>query len=78
VGRGEKRHGRKLAWPIPNFSERPWDVVLDAWEEVAHIEGYAATQVESLPPRMQMVIDSEGVLDAILNGSNQTALLRAT
>jgi hypothetical protein len=31
-----------------------WDVVLDAWEEVAHSEGYAATLVESLPRRMQM------------------------
>jgi hypothetical protein len=34
-------------------------LVLDAWEEVAHSEGYAATLVESLPQRMQMVIDNE-------------------
>jgi hypothetical protein len=33
--------------------------VIDAWEEVARSEGYAATLVESLPWRMQMVIDSE-------------------
>jgi hypothetical protein len=49
-------------WPDPSsaFKNALWDVVLDAWKEVAHSEGYAATLVESLPRRMQMVIDSEG------------------
>jgi hypothetical protein len=46
--------------PSPASKNALWDVVLDAWEEVAHSEVYAATQVESLPRRMQMVIDSEG------------------
>jgi hypothetical protein len=48
-------------WPDPSpaFKNALWGVVLDAWEEVAHSEGYAATLVESLPRRMQMVIDSE-------------------
>jgi hypothetical protein len=49
-------------WPDPSPSSKNtlWDVVLDAWEEVAHSEDYAATLVKSLPQRMQMVIDSEG------------------
>jgi hypothetical protein len=49
-------------WPDPSpASEKAlWDVVLDAWEEVTHSEGYAATLVESLPRRMQMVIHIEG------------------
>jgi hypothetical protein len=49
-------------WPDPSpaFKNALWDVVLDAWEEVDHSEFYAATLVESLPRRMQMVIDSEG------------------
>jgi hypothetical protein len=63
--------------PSPASANALWDFVLDAWEEVAHSEGYASTLVESLSQRMQMVIDSEGYWDAILNGSNQTALLRA-
>jgi hypothetical protein len=49
-------------WPDPSpaSTNARWDVVLDAWEEVAHSKVYAATLVESLPRRMQMVIDSEG------------------
>jgi hypothetical protein len=49
-------------WPDPSPASKnaQWDIVLDAWEDVAHSEGYAATPVESLPGRMQMVIDSEG------------------
>jgi hypothetical protein len=49
-------------WPDPSpASENAlWDAVLDVWEEVAHGEVYAATLGESLPRRMQMVIDSEG------------------
>jgi hypothetical protein len=49
-------------WPDPSQASKNalWDVVLDAWEEVAHSEVYAATLIESLPRRMQMVIDSEG------------------
>jgi hypothetical protein len=49
-------------WPDPSPASKNalWDVVLDAWEEVAHSEVYAATLVESLPRRMQMVIDTEG------------------
>jgi hypothetical protein len=49
-------------WPDPSQASTNalWDVVLDAWEEVAQSEGYASTLVESLPRRMQMVIDSEG------------------
>jgi hypothetical protein len=49
-------------WPDPSPASKNvlWDVVLDAWEEAAHSEGYAVTLVESLPRRMQMVIDSEG------------------
>jgi hypothetical protein len=49
-------------WPDPSPASKYvlWDVVLDAWEEVTHSEVYAATLVESLPQRMQMVIDSEG------------------
>jgi hypothetical protein len=46
--------------PSPAFNNALWDVVIDAWKEVAHSVGYAATLVESLPQRMQMVIDSEG------------------
>jgi hypothetical protein len=48
-------------WPDPSQASKNalWDV-LDAWEEVAHSDVYAATLVESLPRRMQMVIDSEG------------------
>jgi hypothetical protein len=46
--------------PSPDFRNARRDVVLDAWEEVAHSEVYAATLVESLLRRMQMVIDSEG------------------
>jgi hypothetical protein len=46
--------------PSPPSTNALWDFVLDAWEEVAHSEGYAVTLVESLPRRMQMVIDSEG------------------
>jgi hypothetical protein len=49
-------------WPDPSPASNNalWAVVLDTWEEVAQSEGYAATLVESLPRRMQMVIDSEG------------------
>jgi hypothetical protein len=49
-------------WPHPSPASKNalWDDVLDAWEEVAYSEGYAATLIESLPQRMQMVIDSEG------------------
>jgi transposase-like protein len=49
-------------WPDPSPASKNalWDVVLGTWEEVAHSEVYAATLVESLPRRMQMVIDSEG------------------
>jgi hypothetical protein len=49
-------------WPDPSpaFKNALSDVFLDAWEEVAHSEGYFATLVESLPRRMQMVTDSEG------------------
>jgi hypothetical protein len=46
--------------PPPASMNAPWNVVLDAWEELPHNESYAATLVESLPRRMQMVIDSEG------------------
>jgi hypothetical protein len=46
--------------PSPASKNFLWDVVLDAWEEVAHSEVYASTLVESLPCSMQMVIDSEG------------------
>jgi hypothetical protein len=48
-------------WPDPSTASKnaPWDFVLDAWEEVAHSEVSAATLVDSLPRRMQMVIDSE-------------------
>jgi hypothetical protein len=47
-------------WPDPSPASKNalWDVVLDAWEEVAHSEGYTVTLIESLPRRMQMVIDS--------------------
>jgi hypothetical protein len=45
--------------PSPASKNAPWDV-LDAWEEVVHSEVHAATLVESLPRRMQMVIDNEG------------------
>jgi hypothetical protein len=49
-------------WPDPSPTSKNvlWDVVLDAWEEVAHSEVYAATLVELLPRKMQMVIDSKG------------------
>jgi hypothetical protein len=46
--------------PSPASTNALWDVVLGAWEEVTHSEGCASTLVESLPRRMQMVIDSEG------------------
>jgi hypothetical protein len=46
--------------PSPASTNVLWDFVLVAWEEVVHDEGYASTLVESLPWRMQMVIDSEG------------------
>jgi hypothetical protein len=41
-------------WPDPSPASKNalWDVVLVAWEEVAHSEGYATTLVESLPRRM--------------------------
>jgi hypothetical protein len=43
--------------PYPASKKALWDVVvLDAWEDVVHSEGYAATLVESLPRRMQMVM----------------------
>jgi hypothetical protein len=47
-------------WPDPSpaSTNALWDFVLDAWEEVAHSEGYVSTPVESLPWRMQMVMDS--------------------
>jgi hypothetical protein len=47
-------------WPDPSPASKnaPWDVVLDAWEEVAHSEVYTATLIESLLQRMEMVIDS--------------------
>jgi hypothetical protein len=43
-------------WPDPSPASKNalWDVVLDAWKEVAYSEVYAATLVESLPWRMQM------------------------
>jgi hypothetical protein len=56
------KHVMAKNWPDPSPASKNtlWDVVLDAWEEVAHSEVYAATLVESLPWRMQMVIDSVG------------------
>jgi hypothetical protein len=47
-------------WPHPSSASENalWDVVLVACEKVAHNEGYAATLIESLPLRMQMVVDS--------------------
>jgi hypothetical protein len=49
-------------WPDPSKASKNalWYVVLDAWEEVAHSKVYAATQLESLPRRIQMVIRSRG------------------
>jgi hypothetical protein len=46
-------------WPDPSPASKNalWDVVLDAWEEVAYSEVYAATLVKSLPRRMQMVTE---------------------
>jgi hypothetical protein len=60
--RAETKRAMAENWPDPSPASKNvlWYVVLDAWEEVAHSEGYAATLVESLPRRMQMVIDSEG------------------
>jgi hypothetical protein len=48
-------------WPDPSPASKNalWDVVLDAWEEAARSEVYAATLVRSLPGRIQMMIDSE-------------------
>jgi hypothetical protein len=48
-------------WPDPSPASKKalWNVGLGAWKEVAHSEGCAVTLVESLPRRMQMVIDSE-------------------
>jgi hypothetical protein len=53
--RVETKHVMAENWPDPSTASKNalWDVVLDAWEEVAHSEVYAATLVESLPWRMQ-------------------------
>jgi hypothetical protein len=58
----ETKHVMAENWldPSPASTNALWNVVLDAWEEVAHSEVYAVTLVKSLPWRMQMVIDSEG------------------
>jgi hypothetical protein len=57
----EMKHVMAEKWPDPSPASKNalWDV-LDPWEEVAHSEGYAATLVESLTRRLQMVIYSDG------------------
>jgi hypothetical protein len=57
VAGDETRNARKLSWLIPSFYERP---VGFSSRRLGRGGGYAATLVESLPRRMQMVIDSEG------------------
>jgi len=49
-------------WPDPPPTTRDalWNVVNDAWEEIAHSPRYANTLVRSLPRRCQAVVEAEG------------------
>lgn len=46
--------------PEPNNADALWQIIHEAWEEVAHSENYAARLVDSLPRRMRMVVESGG------------------
>lgn len=46
--------------PPPSTTDALWDVVLDAWEEIAQSPNYSSTLVASLPRRLQAVTESNG------------------
>lgn len=49
-------------WPSsqPTNSDQLWELVSDAWDEVASSEGYAARLVRSLPRRLSRVVENGG------------------
>ena len=46
--------------PPPASKEALWDLVTDAWDEVASSEHYASSLVRSMPRRLRQVIDNDG------------------
>jgi hypothetical protein len=58
--------------PSPGCKNALWDIVLDAFEGMAHSEGYAATLVESLPRTRQMIVRVTGRHIVWLESNGQT------
>ncbi|KAK7873658.1 hypothetical protein R5R35_013198 [Gryllus longicercus] len=46
--------------PQPKTSDALWELVADAWDEVASKADFAAELVRSLPRRMRQVTENEG------------------
>lgn len=46
--------------PQPTNADALWELISDAWDEVASSESYAATLVRSLPRRLRQVIENDG------------------
>lgn len=47
-------------YPGPRNADELWLLVHEAWEEVAHSENYAKRLVNSMPRRMNLVVEEEG------------------
>lgn len=56
-----KHHIRKN-WPHPppRSDDALWSIMLDAWEEIALDEQYFKHLVQSMPRRLQHVVDAGG------------------
>jgi len=49
-------------WPVlpPRNSDELWDLVSDAWDEVASLQRYSQSLIESMTRRMKSVVEAEG------------------
>jgi len=49
-------------WPVlpPRNSDELWDLVSDAWNEVASSQRYIRSLIESMTRRMKSVVEAEG------------------
>ena len=50
------------AWPLllRRNSDELWDLVSDAWDEVASSQHYIRSPIESMTRRMKSVVEAEG------------------
>ena len=59
-GRKQKGYKKNWVYPGPRNADELWLLVHEAWEEVAHSENYAKRLVNSMPRRMNLVVEEEG------------------